>query len=202
MLKVNNLQFEQAEQKLFQPINLHVQAGTCVQLIGPNGIGKTTVLKILAGLTTARRGKILWQDKVVPSLSALAKYLGHEPALKDQLSVLENLHYYADIFHAPKASVAKACAFFDLLSLQSQWVQTLSAGQKHRCQLAKLLIGKHAIWLLDEPCTALDQRHLQQLITLFHDFLNQGGMIIFTSHQIMQTEKFRIETHEIQPYEG
>lgn len=202
MLKVNNLQFEQAEQKLFQPINLDIQAGTCVQLAGANGIGKTTILKILAGITAARRGRILWQDKAIPSLAAVAKYLGHEPALNSQLSVLENLHYYADIFHAPKASVAKACAFFDLLSLQSQWIETLSAGQKHRCQLAKLLIGTRPIWLLDEPCTALDHTHIQQLITLFHDFLTQGGIIIFTSHQIVQTQKFRIETHEIQPYEG
>jgi len=199
-LKINNLQFEYPEQRLFQPINLHIESGSCLQFIGPNGVGKTTALKILAGLSTARRGRIFWQHKPVPSLAPYAKYLGHDAALKNQLTVLENLNYYASIMHANNESVEQACRFFDLTALTSQWVQTLSAGQKHRCQLAKLLIGDTAIWLLDEPCTALDQTHLNQLMTLFQNFLAQGGIIIFTSHQILPTERFVVHTIEIQPY--
>lgn len=202
MLKVNNLQFEYAEQKLFLPINLEVESGSCLQLIGPNGIGKTTALKILAGVTPPRRGKIIWRNQAVSSLAPFAKYLGHHLALKNQLSVFENLHYYAKINHAPPDTVHQACAFFDLLRLQSKWIDMLSAGQKHRCQLAKLLIGDAPIWLLDEPYTALDQTHINQLLHLFHTFLTQGGTIIFTSHQTLRTKQFVVKTYEIKPYEG
>src|SRR3989338_4361652 len=159
MLEINNLQFERDGQRLFEPINLQVTAGTCVQLAGPNGVGKTTVLKILAGLSKARRGRIHWQKQTASSLVPFAKYLGHELALKSQLSVLENLTYYAQLFHAELSSVNQACQFFDLNQQKNQWVETLSAGQKHRCQLAKLFIGTAPIWLLDEPFTALDQTH-------------------------------------------
>jgi heme exporter protein A len=202
MLKINNLQFEYPEQKLFQPINLHIQPGSCLQLIGPNGVGKTTVLNILAGLCQPRRGRIVWQNKTVTSLAPFAKYLGHNAALKNQLTVLENLNYYQNIVHAAAQTVEQACAFFDLTALKSQWVQTLSAGQKHRCQLAKLMIGDAPIWLLDEPCTALDQTHINQLIKLFQCFLAQGGIIIFTSHQALPTEQFVVQTLEIKPYES
>jgi heme exporter protein A len=193
MLKINNLQFERDDQTLFEPINLKVATGTCLQLCGPNGIGKTTLLKILAGLTKARRGKIQWQDQSVSSLATFAKYLGHELALQPQLSVLENLTYYACLMHAQATEITPAYTFFDLAEQSFQWIETLSAGQKHRCQLAKLLIGDATIWLLDEPFTALDQNHINQLIRLFKQFLDQAGIIIFTSHHPITTERFHIQ---------
>jgi heme exporter protein A len=201
MLKINNLQFERDGQPLFAPINLHVTTGTCLQLAGPNGAGKTTVLKILAGLAKARRGRIHWQNQATASLAPFAKYLGHELALKSQLSVLENLTYYAQLFHTELSFVNQACGFFDLNQQKNQWVETLSAGQKHRCQLAKLLIGTAPIWLLDEPFTALDQIHIQHLIDLFSCFLAKGGIIIFTSHHEVSTEKFNINTFALCAYD-
>jgi len=202
MLKVNNLQFEYPEQKLFSPINLEVKPGSCLQLIGPNGIGKTTVLKILAGVTAPRRGRILWHNQAVPSLAPFAQYLGHSLALKNQLSILENLHYYAKIIRAPADRIYQACKFFDLMHLQEKWIDALSAGQKHRCQLAKLLISDARIWLLDEPYTALDQTHINQLLYLFETFLAEGGTILFTSHQTLSTKQFIINTYEIKQHEG
>lgn len=202
MLKINNLQFERNEQPLFAAINLELATGSCLQLCGPNGAGKTTVLKILAGLSKARRGSILWRNQKIPSLAAIAKYLGHELALKPQLSVWENLHYYANIMHANPAEINLACDFFDLASLQNRWLETLSAGQKHRCQLAKLFIGKMPIWLLDEPFTALDQAHIQQLLLLFKIFLAEGGIIIFTSHHPVSSEHFTIQQLVINPHDA
>jgi heme exporter protein A len=201
MLKINNLQFEYPEQKLFLPINLEIASGSCLQLIGRNGIGKSTVLKILAGITAPKRGRIFWQGSAVSSLAPFAHYLGHHLALKNQLSILENLHYYAKIMRVPPSNVTRACAFFELTTLQSKAVNILSAGQKQRCQLAKLLISDTRIWLLDEPYTALDEMHSNRLLNLFEQFLAQAGTIIFTSHQALMSEKFPVHTYEIKPHE-
>ncbi len=183
MLQINNLQFERDEKVVFSPINLHIQPGECVQCVGENGAGKTTFLKIVAGLLKARRGSILWHGEKISSCLKISKYLGHELALKSGLSVDENLQFYAQLMCAELASINHACNYFHLKSLRDRWVYTLSAGQKHRTQLAKLMIGFRPLWLLDESFTALDQKQIQQLLSLIHQHTQQGGIVLFTSHQ-------------------
>ena len=129
----------------------------------------------------------------------MSKYLGHELALKPQLSISENLHYYADIMQANHDEVKLACDFFDLTSIQHQWIQSLSAGQKHRCQLAKLMIGHRDIWLLDEPFTALDHHHIQQLLFLFARHIAKSGLILFTSHHPISSDQLDIFPFFIEP---
>ncbi|MCD6047777.1 MAG: ccmA [Gammaproteobacteria bacterium] len=197
MLSIRNLQLELNEQRLFEPVNFDLAPGACLQLCGPNGVGKTSILKILAGLLKPRRGSILWQGKKLLSLSQEAKYLGHDLALKLSLTLEENLKYYASIMQTNPAEIHIACDFFQLLSLLSLPVQQLSAGQKHRAQLAKLLINRKPIWLLDEPFTGLDQTHIQQLLRLFKIFLEKDGMIIFTSHHPIDVDTFSIQRLEL-----
>ena len=197
MFKINNLQFEREGISLFEPITLHLSAGSCIQLCGPNGSGKTTLLKILAGCIKPRRGALLLHGKKISSLCYHSKYLGHELALNASLSVTENLAYYAALMRANPHEITIACDFFSLQDFLSQSIEKLSAGQKHRCQLAKLLIGHRDFWLLDEPFTALDQYHVEQLIRLFKIFTDKGGIIIFTSHHPIKTDLFNLQPYYI-----
>lgn len=199
MLTINNLQFEQQQEPLFKPIYLRVESRQCIQLCGSNGVGKTTVLKIIAGLLKPRRGSILWQNQKVPSCLRMSKYLGHELALKSSLSIHENLHYYAKLMQANKEAIKLACDFFDLTPFQDKWIQYLSAGQKHRCQLAKLMIGHCDLWLLDEPFTALDHHHIEQLLFLFTRHIAKGGSILFTSHHPIHSEQLNIQPFFLEP---
>jgi heme exporter protein A len=197
MLKIANLQLELHDQLLFEPVNFSLEPGGCLQLCGPNGVGKTSVLKVLAGLLKPRRGSILWQGKKLSSLSQEAKYLGHDLALKLSLTLEENLNYYASIMQTNPAEIHIACDFFELLPLLHVPIQHLSAGQKHRAQLTKLLINRKPIWLLDEPFTGLDQAHIQQLLRLFKSFLEKDGMILFTSHHPIEVDTFSIQRLEL-----
>ena len=182
MLTVKNLQFTRNHQILFEGLNFSLSPGSALQLCGPNGVGKSTALKILAGLSPARRGSIFFDQIKQANLGKFSKYLGHELALHPQLSIWENLSFYASLLGEPKDQIAIACDFFNLMPIKNQQIHTLSAGQQHRCQLAKLLLGKASIWLLDEPFTALDQANVKKLLNLFSAFLDKKGMIIFTSH--------------------
>lgn len=177
-LRLSNLAYSRNQQVLFEALSLELEAGQGLIISGANGSGKTSLLRILAGLVPAAEGQI---DK-----PAELHYLGHQPGLKSYLSVEENLvysHRLASLEVLKSEQVNKALTRSGLLPFRKKQAAQLSAGQKRRLALSRLLVSDKSLWLLDEPFTNLDQEGQLWLLTLIEEQLAKKGMVIFTSHQ-------------------
>ncbi len=165
-----------------------------MQVQGANGSGKTTLLRTLCGLMQPAAGEIHWQGQNVYDLDedyyANIIYLGHLNAIKDELSALENLHISAG-FSGCRLSDQQAIAALRRMGLRGREtlpVKVLSQGQRRRVALARLLVGKAAMWILDEPLTALDVGAVGLMQDLIGEHLSQQGMVIFTTHQPLEVD--------------
>lgn len=174
-----------AERLLFRNLNFTLGPGQALLLRGPNGSGKSSLLRLLAGLLPPEAGSLSWRGKKVAEDRATYRsdlaYLGHLDALKPQLLVRENLQFWADLIGASVA-VESALAKVGLGLCADFPAQQLSAGQRRRFGLARLLLKPVPIWLLDEPSTALDisgQKLVQDLIGRHRA---AGGLAVISSH--------------------
>ncbi len=189
MLRGINLACVRGERPLFSGIDLAVDAGEWLHVRGANGVGKTSLLRLLAGLAQPADGDITWQGEPIGSSAAAYRadllFLGHHGALKDDLSALENIELAGALDGAPpvRVDVLAALRRFGLQGREDLPVRVLSAGQKRRVLLARLLTRKAKLWVLDEPFTALDSRAVTMLSDLIGEHLAQGGMAVVTSHQ-------------------
>jgi len=189
MLTATALSCVRGERCLFAGLDLAVGPGEWLHVQGENGAGKTSLLRILAGLSPAAEGEIFWQGE---SIKALAEdyrrhllFLGHHGAVKEELTPLENLTLAAQLdgtaLDEPEA--LKALARFGLRGREDLAVRFLSAGQKRRVLLARLAVRQATLWILDEPFTALDVKAVEMLSGLIVEHVTQGGIAILTSHQ-------------------
>ena len=192
MLVVTRLKCVRGERPLFSDVNLSLSAGAWVHVKGDNGAGKTSLLRLIAGLSQPAAGDIVWQGENIQSDAQAYRrdlfFLGHQDALKDDLSPLENLEFSSAI-NGIFLNPAKARAALHRSGLQGREhlpVRTFSAGQKRRVMLARLALSEAKLWILDEPFTALDVRAVQLLESLIAEHVSQGGAAIVTSHQAMQ----------------
>ncbi|MCX7205490.1 MAG: cytochrome c biogenesis heme-transporting ATPase CcmA [Proteobacteria bacterium] len=191
MLSVSRLSAERADRPLFTDLSFALNAGQCLHLRGANGAGKTSLLKMLAGLSTAQAGEITWQGKALAAWGddyyTALHYLGHKDGLKDLLSPLANLRLTADLSGQAlsEASALKTLSQVGLIRQSNLAVRTLSQGQKKRAALARLLAISRPLWLLDEPFVALDQAAQNQLGEWIARHTSNGGMVILTSHQAL-----------------
>ncbi len=190
MLDAKALACERGERRLFSDLSLALGPGGLARLLGPNGSGKTSLLRILAGLTRPAAGEVRWRGERIGELAEeygreLA-YIGHAPALKDELSVAENLAFAAQLAGSP-ASGAQLEAALEVVGMASRAAlpaRVLSQGQKRRASLARLALpGAPALWLLDEPFAALDEDGIGRVRGLAEAHLARGGMLVLTSHQ-------------------
>ena len=154
-------------------VNLSVAAGQSLILRGPNGIGKTTLLRTIAGLQPPLAGE------VSAPADAIA-YAAHADGLKAMLSVAENLRFWADIYGG--AAIAPALGRFDLADLADRPAHSLSAGQKRRLSLARLLVCARPIWVLDEPTVSLDAASVTLFAKAVGDHLAKGGIALIATH--------------------
>jgi heme exporter protein A len=189
MLSVAELSCVRADHTLFSGVGFDLAPGECLHLEGGNGVGKTSLLRILAGFAPAAQGQVRWQGELLGSsacrLSQDLLYLGHQLALKEELNAVENLQAGAAIAGAP-AIREVALAALQQLGLGSRAalpVRVLSQGQKRRVALARLVIQTQPLWLLDEPFVALDGQAQQLVASLMQAHLARGGLVLFTSHQ-------------------
>jgi heme exporter protein A len=189
MLRGINLACIRGERPLFSGIDLEVDAGQWLHVRGANGVGKTSLLRLLAGLAQPADGEITWQGAPIGASAAAYRadllFLGHQGALKDDLSALENIELAGALDGSPPArsDVLAALRRFGLQGREDLPVRVLSAGQKRRVLLARLLTRKAKLWVLDEPFTALDARAVTMLSDLIGEHLGRGGMAVVTSHQ-------------------
>jgi heme exporter protein A len=152
-----------------------------MQLTGPNGSGKSSLLRLIAGLNEAQTGTITLSGGAPDlSIGQQAHYIAHQEAVKTALSVHENLAFWRDFMGG--GDVEEALAAFDLTRLSSYPAGLLSAGQKRRLALARLVLVPRALWLLDEPTVGLDIASLGRLVSVMDAQLARGGMIIAATH--------------------
>ena len=189
MLEARALTCVRGERQLFSGLNLAVSAGECLHVRGENGVGKTSLLRLLTGLSKAESGEVFWNglaiSKEPTQYHRELLFLGHRDALKEDLTALENLQVYAAL-DAIQLSEDKALAAlwrFGLRGRECLQVNCLSAGQKRRVLMARMLTRQARLWILDEPFNALDVHAVQALQGLIAEHMEQGGLVVMTSHQ-------------------
>ena len=197
-LSAQDLSCRRHDRLLFSGLGLQVQPGEVLEVCGPNGSGKTTLLRILCGLRQPDTGAILWQGSSITKDPTIYRgmmcYLGHRQGMNSDLSPYENLRVEADILGLENAQIPKALVDLGLSSrLQNLPCRQLSAGQKQRASLARLLMRKAALWILDEPIASLDGAAQQLVLQLLAQHVNTGGMVVFTTHQPMQLDGIAVK---------
>lgn len=174
--------------RVFAGLDFALTSGEALVLTGPNGAGKTTLLRAIAGLLRFEAGNLDWQGGDEDLLLAeQVHYLGHQDALKPSLTVAENLAFWAAYLNsgqssAAAANTASALAAVELADIADLPAAYLSAGQRRRLSLARLLAVSRPVWLLDEPTTALDARAQQMLANVLQGHLAGGGLIVAATH--------------------
>lgn len=187
-LTIKSLTYAHADEPLLSKLSFSLQPGELLHIQGANGTGKTTLLRLLAGILPSPVQTIFWQgrpidDDLVDFQRNLC-YVGHKSGLSLALTVRENCYF--DL-HSEVSFEAldELLADFNLLSLSEEPCFRLSEGQRRRVGLMRLFMTKACLWLLDEPLVALDNLSLQRLIAQLNKHLTRGGLIILSSHQAL-----------------
>lgn len=187
MLKVSGLACSRGERRLFSDVSFALGTGEWLHVQGANGAGKTSLMRLLVGLSPADAGEIRWRDEPTPSVDFRREliYLGHHAAVKEDLTPLENVRLAAalDGTTLDERTALAALIRLGLRGRESLPVRVLSAGQKRRVLLARLLTRPAVLWVLDEAFNALDVGAVQLLGELIAEHLGAGGMAVLTSHQ-------------------
>jgi heme exporter protein A len=189
MLEAINLSCVRGDRRLFKGLNFAAKAGELLEVRGPNGSGKTSLLRILCGLAAPADGEVRWHGKTIRSLGeeyfgAIA-YVAHQNGVKDELSAVENLHISARVA-GNKVSKNEAEAILERIGLRNQThlpARFLSAGQRRRVALARLLASRATLWILDEVLASLDEAAVELARQLIGNHLDEGGMAIVATHQ-------------------
>lgn len=189
-LNVSDLRIARGGLPVLEGISFTLKPGAALILRGPNGIGKTTLLRSIAGLQSPLAGSITGcADQIA--------YAAHSDGLKQALTVTENLQFWADVFGSP--SIEPALEAFDLTSLRDRQAGALSAGQKRRLGLSRLLVTGRPIWVLDEPTVSLDQASVTLFADAVRTHLGAGGSALIATHIDLGLEA---EVLELGPYKA
>lgn len=191
-LATQGLACRRGRRLLFRGLDLQLARGSITWLRGTNGSGKTSLMRILAGLSQPAEGQVLWQGRPLRSGDAEARrgivYIGHANALKDDLTLTEAVAFLGALAGLPDPLV-QAGAALDRLGLAGRRnapVRTLSQGQRRRGALARLALDEASrCWILDEPYDALDQASVDSLSALIEAHAARGGCVLLTSHQVV-----------------
>ncbi len=187
LLETIGLSCARGHRLLFEDLALRISAGEVVQVLGANGSGKTTLLRVLCGLQPPADGYIRWRGREVapgaPELRAEVQYIGHAGGVKLDLTPRENLDVAIALGARPTATtVDTALTRLEILEFAEVPVRTLSAGQRQRVALARLLACASLLWVLDEPFTALDAGGVATIDAMLGEHVETGGAAIITSH--------------------
>jgi heme exporter protein A len=195
-LSVNNLACERGERRIFEGVSFTLLPGEALVITGRNGAGKSSLLDILAGRLHLASGAILLDDAGERTLAECLHYVGHRDALKAALTAEENLAFARDFLGNPALEPREALEAVGLAHAARLPVAYLSAGQRRRVALARLLVAHRPLWLLDEPTSALDTASQEILRLILESHRESGGMIAASTHSplfLRDAKEIRIE---------
>ena len=173
ILNVTDLTIARGGMPVLAGVSFELAAGQALILRGPNGVGKTTLLRTIAGLQPTLSGEVMGAEDQIA-------YAAHSDGLKAMLSVRENLTFWAEVFG--QSDIEPALEAFDLNDLAERLAGTLSAGQKRRLGLARLLVTARPIWVLDEPTVSLDTASVDMFGRAVRTHLQNGGIALIATH--------------------
>ena len=196
-LHIEQLACRRGDKILFTDLTVSWQSGDLVQVEGHNGIGKTSLLRIIAGLASPLEGKVRWNsEEIIKQREAFhydLLYLGHQSGIKPELTAWENLRFYQQIGHCRQGDdlLWEVLQTVGLLGREDIPAAQLSAGQQKRIALARLWLSKAPLWILDEPFNAIDKKGVVVLTALFEQHAQNGGIVILTSHQEVPSARLK-----------
>jgi heme exporter protein A len=174
------------DRMLFESLEFGLDAGQMLVVEGPNGCGKTSLLRILTGLRLADDGEVLWRGEPIDRLAGdyyeQVNYVGHHDGVKNELSCLENLRLARAMGVPSPLDLDEVLERVNLYAYGETDAGSLSAGQRRRLALARLLATQAALWILDEPFTSLDKASMALFAGVFEQHLQHSGVIVMTSH--------------------
>ena len=201
-LEVRSLHLWRGERHLLRGVSLTVDAGELLQIMGPNGVGKTSLLRCIAGLLPMETGEVLWRGRDITrsrdAFNQQLAYLAHLNALKGDLTALENLRFGVGLRRRVTTEQLKAMLErVKLTACTDLPVRALSAGQKRRLALARVLLSDAVLWVLDEPITNLDSAGIALFEGCMAEHIQRGGLIITAAHQQLLQGQPNVRTLEL-----
>jgi len=200
-LSIQGLGCTRGFRTVFQGVNFELGNGDALALVGPNGSGKSSLLRLIAGLLHPAQGAIRLEGSDERTIAEQAHYLGHLDAFKPALTVAENLSFWSRYLGAAAATEA-ALKSVGLEGLDRLPAAYLSAGQRRRLSLARLIAAPRPLWLLDEPASALDAAGQAMLTGLMREHLEGGGLIVAATHGPLGIEARQLQLGQLAPSPG
>lgn len=187
-LSARGIEFWRGDRRVLADVALELGAGECLHLLGPNGAGKTTLLRVIAGLLTPEQGTVRWGSRETrddrDAWCASFSYLAHSDGLKPELTARENLLYDVGLRRpVGDAEISGALAEVGLSDAGLQTAGTLSAGQRRRLAIARVVLAATPLWILDEPYTNLDAAGTERVSAVIGRHLDAGGAALIAAHQ-------------------
>jgi len=202
-LAVRHLHLWRGDKHLLRGVSFQLRPGELLQVMGPNGVGKTSLLRCVAGLMPIESGDVLWSGTMSSSecrveFQQQLAYLAHLNALKADLTAAENLHYAIGIRRdITSAEIVMALQRLRIDQCADLPVRALSAGQKRRLSISRVLLSNAKLWILDEPITNLDASGIAQVEHCMADHLSAGGSILTAAHQTLLNGKTGVRMLEL-----
>jgi len=196
-LSAEGLVCYRGDQCLFQGLDFTVLSGQLLLIEGVNGSGKTSLLKLIAGLRYPDNGSLLWNGQAIEKMAGEYRrhltYVGHHDGVKRELTVAENLRLIQQLFSQQEHLLENILLQLNLVIQQDSLAGTLSAGQRRRVALARALYSDASLWILDEPFTSLDKNTTAFFLQALQQHLAQGGMAVMTSHHDINLRDISIQ---------
>ncbi len=197
-LEAADLECVRGDQQLFTGLSFALEAGNALQVEGTNGSGKTSLLRLLCGLSMPESGVIRWCGRDIRECrvdyQSQLTYVGHIHGIKDDLTAVENLDMVRVLGTSNDVSAQSALQRMGLIGYERTLCRHMSAGQRRRVTLARLLLSNADLWILDEPLTAIDKHGIAELEQVFRDHVSSGGSLIITSHQPVRLASASVQT--------